>query len=218
LDGKELLHLYERVVPAQTAAAQLVEVRRRSYKGFLVPAAILALVLVGVTYLQVEHPVPSGEQLAQKKQTTASETLPPLEAEKAPGIAKPAPAAIELGGAQAMAPAASAERPTASAERQAASVETAIETVSPDPYVLRAVVLEETWVRIRIDNGEPKEYIFQPGAKPQWKGKEGFHLTVGNAGGIELELNGTKLKSLGKQGKVVKRNIPESFRSTRSED
>ena len=98
------------------------------------------------------------------------------------------------------------------------AAETQAETASPDPYVLKAVVLEETWVRINIDNGEPKEYIFQPGARPQWKAKEGFHLTVGNAAGIELELNGTKLKSLGKPGKVVKRNLPESFRPTRSED
>jgi hypothetical protein len=83
--------------------------------------------------------------------------------------------------------------------------------------VLNAVVLEDTWVRIHIDNEEPKEYIFHPGARPQWKAKEGFQLMVGNAGGIELELNGTKLKSLGKPGRVVKRTIPESFRPTRSD-
>ena len=211
LDGKELLHLYERVVPAQTSTTQPVEARRRSYKGLLVPAFILALVLGGVTYLQVEHPVPSGERLAQKKQTSPSETLPPLEAEGAPEIAEPAAAGAEPAEAQAMAPA-----PTA--ERQAAAPETQAETASSDPYVLKAVVLEETWVRIHIDSGQPKEYIFQPGARPQWKGKEGFQLTVGNAGGIELELNGTKLKSLGKQGKVVTRNLPESFKPARSED
>jgi cytoskeletal protein RodZ len=233
LEGKELLHLYERVAPAQTVPGMAVtgkpvEVRRQSYKGLLVSAVIVALVLGVVTYLQVEHPVPSGEQLAQKTQSSPqggeekrevaltpdqaapSEALPPLEAERAPGIAEPAPAVAE--------PAEQAMAPEAAAQAPEAAVETSAETASPDPYVLKAVVIEETWVRIHIDNGEAKEYIFQPGARPQWKAREGFHLTVGNAAGIELELNGTKLKRLGKPGKVVKRNLPESFRPTRSED
>jgi hypothetical protein len=98
------------------------------------------------------------------------------------------------------------------------ATETQVETVSPETYELKGVVLDETWVRIQIDNGGTKEYIFQPGARPQWKAKEGFYLTVGNAAGIELELNGTKLKSLGKAGKVVKLNLPASFRPARSED
>jgi hypothetical protein len=97
-------------------------------------------------------------------------------------------------------------------------METQAETVSPETYELKGLVLDETWVRIQIDNGGLKEYIFQPGARPQWKAREGFHLTVGNAAGIELELNGTKLKSLGKPGKVVKLNLPASFRPARSED
>jgi hypothetical protein len=111
--------------------------------------------------------------------------------------------------------AAAEETPASGAGTPAGDAGTPAETASPEPYVLRAVVLEETWVRIHIDNGEPKEYIFKPGATPQWKAREGFELTVGNAGGIELEMNGTKLKSLGKPGKVVKRTFPESFRPTR---
>jgi cytoskeletal protein RodZ len=110
----------------------------------------------------------------------------------------------------------------ASAQAQAlapaSAMETQAETVSPETYELKGLVLDETWVRIQIDNGGLKEYIFQPGARPQWKAREGFHLTVGNAAGIELELNGTKLKSLGKPGKVVKLNLPASFRPARSED
>jgi len=96
--------------------------------------------------------------------------------------------------------------------------ETGAGAVSPETYELKGIVLDETWVRIQIDNGEPKEYIFQPGARPQWKAKEGFSVTVGNAAGIELELNGTKLKSLGKSGKVVKINLPTAFKPTRTED
>ena len=137
--------------------------------------------------------------------------IPPREAAIPPREAAIPPLAVE----RAPADAASAE---AQALAPASATETQAETVSPETYELKGVVLDETWVRIQIDNGRPKEYIFQPGARPQWKAREGFHLTVGNAAGIELELNGTKVKNLGKAGKVVKVNLPTSFRPTGSED
>jgi hypothetical protein len=123
--------------------------------------------------------------------------VPPQEAEREPAAAEPA------------------EFQTTT---PASSTETQAEIISPDNYELKGVVLEETWVRVQIDNGGPKEYIFKPGARPQWKAREGFQVTVGNAAGIEFELNGTKVKSLGKPGKVVKLNLPASFKPTRMED
>ena len=237
LDGTELLHLHERVAPLQAVTGKLVEVQHRSYKGRFLLAVILVLILGFVAYLLVEHLSPSGEQLIEKTQAvlesgkekrdavlTADQAqgggekesslaqgtaafpaaIPPREAAIPPREAKRAPADAAPAEAQALAP-------TSATETQA-------EAVSPETYELKGVVLDETWVRIQIDNGGPKEYIFQPGARPQWKAREGFYLTVGNAAGIELELNGTKLKSLGKPGKVVKLNLPASFRPARSED
>ena len=40
-----------------------------------------------------------------------------------------------------------------------------------------------------IDGQEPKEYIFQSGARPQWKAREGFDILVGNAAGAEFEFS-----------------------------
>jgi hypothetical protein len=57
-----------------------------------------------------------------------------------------------------------------------------------------------------IDNQQQKDILLRPGEKVEWTAKEGFKLTVGNAGGITLTLNGKKLPPLGKSGQVL-RNI-----------
>jgi len=237
LDGTELLRLHERVAPLPVVPGKPVEVQHRSHKGRFLVALILVLILGSVAYLLVEHLSPSGERRTEEKQgvlesgkekrdAVLTADQPQGVGEKAPspaqGIAAPLeaimpreaavpPLAVE--GAQADAAAAEAQALT-----PATATDTQAETVSPETYELKGVVLVETWVRIQIDNGRPKEYIFQPGARPQWKAREGFYLTVGNAAGIELELNGTKIKSLGKAGKVVRVNLPASFSPTGSED
>ncbi len=244
LDGTELLHLHERIAPLPAVTGKPVKVQHRSYKGRFLLAVILVLVLGFVAYLLVEHLSPSGERLIEEKQAvlesgkekrdavlTADQAQGGGEKDPSPAQGTAAlPAAIlpreaAIPPREAAIPPLEVERApadAASAEAQAlapaSATETQAETVSPETYELKGVVLDETWVRIQIDNGGPKEYIFQPGARPQWKAREGFHLTVGNAAGIELELNGTKLKSLGKAGKVVKVNLPTSFRPTGSED
>jgi len=244
LEGTELLHLHERVAPLPTVTGKPVEVQHRSYKGRFLLAVILVLILGFVAYLLVEYLSPSGEQLIEKKQAvlesgkekrdavlTADKAQGGGEKEPSPAQGTAAfPAAIPAREAaiparEAAIPAREVERApadAASAQAQAlapaSAMETQAETVSPETYELKGLVLDETWVRIQIDNGGLKEYIFQPGARPQWKAREGFYLTVGNAAGIELELNDTKLKSLGKPGKVVKLNLPASFRPARSED
>jgi cytoskeleton protein RodZ len=76
--------------------------------------------------------------------------------------------------------------------------------------VLRAVVKERTWVRIFVDDKDPKEYIFQPGSEPEWTAEKGFELLIGNAGGIELELNGERVEGLGKRGQVVRLRLPKA--------
>jgi hypothetical protein len=78
--------------------------------------------------------------------------------------------------------------------------------------MLKAVVLETTWMKISIDHGEPKEYIFQPGSRPQWKAIEGFDLVVGNGAGIEFDFNGKRLGRIGNAGQVIKMRLPEGFK------
>lgn len=82
------------------------------------------------------------------------------------------------------------------------------EQVQEGGLSLTGVVKERTWLRIRIDGKEEKEYLFQPGARPQWKGKESFYLLIGNAAGIEFELNGKRVGPLGSPGQVIRLTLP----------
>jgi cytoskeleton protein RodZ len=89
---------------------------------------------------------------------------------------------------------------------------------SPDAHVLKAFIKSRTWVRILIDGQEPKEYIFQPGSRPQWVAEQGFDILVGNAAGVEFEFNGEKIEDLGKLGQVVRLRLPEDFENRTVED
>jgi hypothetical protein len=87
-----------------------------------------------------------------------------------------------------------------------------------DWLVLRGTVKARTWMKIHVDDQEPKEYIFEPGSVPQWKAKKGFNVLVGNAAGIEFSFNGKEIGNLGKFGQVVRLRLPEDFKVEISED
>ncbi len=79
------------------------------------------------------------------------------------------------------------------------------------PLTLKAHVRERTWIKIYVDDGEPKEYIFNPGNSHEWKARKGFDLTIGNADGIDLIFNGEKIENLGEPGQVVRLVFPQYY-------
>ncbi|MBW1783747.1 MAG: helix-turn-helix domain-containing protein [Deltaproteobacteria bacterium] len=85
-------------------------------------------------------------------------------------------------------------------------------------FILKANVKERTWVRVTIDDERPKEYIFGPESRPEWKAQKGFELLIGNAGGIDLEFNGEEMKDLGKQGQVIRLRLPLGYERSVSGD
>jgi cytoskeleton protein RodZ len=74
--------------------------------------------------------------------------------------------------------------------------------------VVRAV--EPTWIRVQIDDGRVVEELLEAGAQREWTSDRRFVLTIGNAGGLEIMLNGRPLPSLGARGAVIHRlSLPE---------
>lgn len=90
-------------------------------------------------------------------------------------------------------------------------VMTAIENIPSPELVLKASIREMTWLRIFVDDQDPKEYIFRPQEHFEWKAKKGFDLLIGNAGGIDLEFNGGKVENNGKAGQVVHLTLPKGY-------
>lgn len=71
--------------------------------------------------------------------------------------------------------------------------------------LIRAV--EPTWIRVQVDEGQVTEELLQAGAVREWTAARRFVLTVGNAGGLEVDLNGRRIPALGARGAVIQRLV-----------
>jgi hypothetical protein len=60
------------------------------------------------------------------------------------------------------------------------------------------------WVRVQPDGAQPTEETLAPGTVGEWRSAGRFHITVGNAGGVALALDGHALPGLEVPGQVVR--------------
>jgi hypothetical protein len=75
--------------------------------------------------------------------------------------------------------------------------------------VIKAV--EPTWIRVQPDEGRATEELLPAGASREWSAERRFLVTLGNAGGVELTLNGKVLPPLGSKGTVIQRlELPQA--------
>ena len=77
----------------------------------------------------------------------------------------------------------------------------------PPGYRLVARTVEPTWIRVRTEEGKTTEETIPAGQTREWVSAGRFTLTVGNAGGVSLELNGRALPPLGARGAVIPRLV-----------
>lgn len=78
--------------------------------------------------------------------------------------------------------------------------------VSPtaNPMLLELEATQLTWVVVKSDEDEPHEALLQPGQRATWEATSQFTLTLGNAGGVVVRLNGESRGPFGKPGQVVR--------------
>lgn len=77
-----------------------------------------------------------------------------------------------------------------------------------EKLILTIIAVEDLWVKVIIDNQEPKEYNLSSGENLELEAADGYNLLVGNAGGCELKLNGKPVTISGKIGEVVSLQLP----------
>ncbi len=63
---------------------------------------------------------------------------------------------------------------------------------------------EQTWLAVSVDGGPEQTMILQTGEERSWQAKERFTLSVGNAGGVTLTINGMAQPPLGARGEVIR--------------
>jgi cytoskeleton protein RodZ len=74
----------------------------------------------------------------------------------------------------------------------------------PRRLSLTARATETTWMAVRDDEGQERRVLLQKGQIAHFASDTRFLVTVGNAGGVELRLNGKPMPLLGKSGQVVR--------------
>jgi cytoskeleton protein RodZ len=129
--------------------------------------------------------------------TTPPATAPPV-------VRTPAPATAVSPPPVAPAPAPPAASPGTSAP--VPGLEALARSVS-SPYRLIARINEQTWIRVRTGDGRTSEETVPAGEIREWVSDRPFVLTIGNAGGVALELNGRALPPLGAKGVVIPRLV-----------
>ncbi|MGD8471005.1 MAG: DUF4115 domain-containing protein [Desulfobacterales bacterium] len=75
-------------------------------------------------------------------------------------------------------------------------------------FVLQITAIDDTWIKVIVDNKDSKEYNLMSGDKMEMEASAGFNLLIGNAGGLKLEFNGKPVKISGKAGEVVNIQLP----------
>jgi len=132
--------------------------------------------------------------------SSASQTPAPQQAtEPAPdkGVAAQSPVQSEGSGA---AQAAATMQPVPA--DQPADVKAAPPPPAPGTIRLEFHVLETCWVSVSSD-GARVQKLLEPGEDQFFDAVERFYIILGNAGGVQLKINGKAAKPLGKSGEVV---------------
>jgi cytoskeleton protein RodZ len=72
-----------------------------------------------------------------------------------------------------------------------------------NPLSLQLRAVEETWVNLQVDDQSGKGMLFKPGEGISVQASNRIQMTLGNAGGLDLILNGKSLEKFGKSGEVL---------------
>jgi cytoskeleton protein RodZ len=198
-DTEEALRLYDEqaapppslTVQPKTPEAPTVPAARRWGRVAALSAVGVVLGVAGFALLGRRQPDAVASRGNGAVATASTRPAPPP-AQSQPPVAVPAPAPAAPS-TSAIAPAPPAA-PVSSAPKPADRV-----------LVMRAI--DTTWIRVQPDGGPATEETLAPGAVREWRTSGRFHVTLGNAGGVELELDGRALPAPGIAGQVVKNAI-----------
>jgi cytoskeleton protein RodZ len=182
--------------------------------SIILASVLITLALIGqysdlrtrVPHGTNDHPVaPADSSLEERPQATPPP--PPT----APPAISPSVSATPLS------PSDSARDQTSQSGTASLTSTAPVEPAEEKPlHLLQARAKEATWIRVLIEGQSPKEVILQPGQSTSWSSDSTFLVTLGNAGGVTLTVDGQELPPMGKSGQVL-RNIRLPFSSTENQ-
>ncbi|MDH5564838.1 MAG: DUF4115 domain-containing protein [Nitrospirota bacterium] len=147
---------------------------------------------VSSTIKAIEEPIPSVSD-PEKPITPATpiDSVPNLPSPSMPVPAEPTPQPTPPPPVEQMSP--------------TSSISTTEEkTTADEGHILEIEATQLTWVVVQSDQQAPNEALLQPGQRITWEANKQFLLTLGNAAGVVIQLNGQPQGPFGKPGQVVR--------------
>ena len=77
-----------------------------------------------------------------------------------------------------------------------------------EKLVLRVTAVEDTWLKVIVDEKESSEHTLTSGDKLELEATTGFNLLIGNSAGLKITLNDKPVPLPGKSGEVVTISLP----------
>ena len=226
LDEGEALRLFESAAGVfyekqteteQLRAKQVEEARRkRANRNVVIAAALLALLVLVllITRQQSELPPPAVPAMSEPAPAPNPDTTErwPDESDRAEGPGAETIPPLTLADESLLPDAGPRQGETTLSEQDGTSpvaVPTTDDHASAPPAVDHDLVLglgalELTWALVQVDSETPQEVLLRPGEKISWTARDRFTLTLGNAGEVQVELNGKTQGPFGPRGKVVR--------------
>ena len=167
--------------------------RLRRWPWLLAFLVLAIAVVAGVAYL-LNRP---DSTPAPRPEAARMQPAPQPETEEQTDAAQPSATVSEseISGRQ--------PSPAASDQSDSDTAPEAAETAVHDSYLLNITVSEKTYLKVLIDDQEPMEYTLNPGDRLDLEATRSINMLIGNAGGVQLSLNGKPYPVPGKSGQVV---------------
>lgn len=73
---------------------------------------------------------------------------------------------------------------------------------------LRVVAIEQTWLKIIVDDQNVRSYKLKPEDRLELEGTDHFNLMIGDANGLQIFFNDEPVKIFGSSGQVVNLKLP----------
>lgn len=214
LDEKQLLQEYGDSRVLNSEPLELAVSTRAEKPSSHLPVLVLALIfaaalLAGGYYFFYKSKEPNAritpEPVARVE--PVKKEAPKQEEEAVSPILEEAPAEQESDSLQGSG--LSSEPAPEKEEIEEAEAEPEEPAVTGNGHTLEVLAIEETWLRIYIDDEKISQYLLRPGQTMSWQAKNQFKLRLGNAGGLKVVLDGRPLPPLGISGQVKEVILPE---------
>lgn len=100
---------------------------------------------------------------------------------------------------------------SASSPDQIAATTASPTPTAASPLTVTVTLTEDSWMRVRVDGETAYEGILTGGTEQSWSAQEEVLLNAGNAGAVQVSLNGAPAQPLGDPGAVQRlRLTPET--------